>query len=90
MNNTVDFEKIKYITNANITSDIITSMVQIIGIFISAYVIIWKMGRQHQSNLLLQKDNLKNELKLDIYKTILDVVHRTRKIHDELDRKSVV
>ena len=41
--------------------------IQLLGIFIGAVLIIWQSNRQHKSNFILQKENLKDELKLEIY-----------------------
>ena len=42
-------------------------LITIIGIFVSASLIIWQMGRQHKNNIELQRQNNREKLKLKIY-----------------------
>ena len=46
------------------------SIVNIVGIVIGAMLLVWQMGRQHKNNLKLQKENFRDELKLEIYQKL--------------------
>jgi hypothetical protein len=50
--------------------DLATILVNILGIVAGAWVVIWQMGRQHQSSLQLQRENQQDALKLSIYQDL--------------------
>ncbi len=55
-------------------------LINLIGIMVAAFLIIWKMDRQHKSSLQLQRENFRAELRLQIYKEI------GQKISDALEK----
>lgn len=46
------------------------SIVTLFGFVISAFMIIWQMKRQHKIGILLQKENMREVLRLKIYQTL--------------------
>ena len=46
------------------------SLVNLFGILVGVWLILWQMKRQHRSSLALQRENLRAELKLQIYKEL--------------------
>ena len=55
--------------------------ISLLGILISASLIIWQIDKQHRNNFELQKENSREKLKLEIYteysKTIYDASNKT-------------
>ena len=48
----------------------------IVGIVGATATVVWQLGRQHQSSLLLQRDNAKEELKLRLHELLVQKVRR--------------
>ena len=44
-----------------------SSLITLLGILVSASLIIWQLGRQHKNNIELQRENNREKLKLEIY-----------------------
>lgn len=42
-------------------------IIYLFGIIVSAFLIIWRMGRQHKNNIELERENNREKLKLEIY-----------------------
>lgn len=51
----------------------------IIGIVGAAVMVVWQLGRQHRSSLLLQRENARNKLKLQLHEQL---VLKVRKLSD--------
>ena len=51
----------------------------VIGIVGAAFTVVWQLGRQHRSSLLLQRDNVRAELKLRLHEQL---VQKVRKLSD--------
>ncbi len=56
--------------------DLIGHALTVIGIVGAAVTIVWQLGRQHQSSLLLQRDNARDELKLRLHELLVQKVRR--------------
>lgn len=50
--------------------DLVGHALTLIGIVAAALIVVWQLSRQHRSSIELQKNNAKEALKLDIYKTL--------------------
>jgi hypothetical protein len=48
----------------------------VIGIVGAAATVVWQLGRQHRSSLLLQRDNVRAELKLRLHEQLVQKVRR--------------
>jgi hypothetical protein len=48
----------------------------VVGIVATAATVVWKLGRQHQSSLLLQRDNVREELKLRLHELLVQKVRK--------------
>lgn len=59
------------------TVDLIGHGLTVIGIIGAAVMVVWQLGRQHRSSLLLQRDNAREELKLPQHKVL---IQRMRKL----------
>lgn len=57
-----------------------TLLLNLLGIAVSASLIIWQIGRQHKSNFELQRENHREKLKLEIYSEY------RKKISESLDK----
>jgi hypothetical protein len=47
-----------------------------IGIIVAAATVVWQLGRQHRSSLLLQRDNAREELKLRLHEILTKKVRK--------------
>lgn len=43
-------------------------VVTFVGFIIAAFMVIWQIAKQHRNSLLLQKNNMKDQLRLEVYK----------------------
>lgn len=68
--NSHNIEESAYSNKESIAHWIIEQMITVSGIVIAALIVIWQMGRQHKSNLALQQENYREQLRLQIYKTL--------------------
>ncbi|MBU0485987.1 MAG: hypothetical protein KKB30_15900 [Proteobacteria bacterium] len=66
--------------------DLIGHLLTLIGIIVGALIVVFQLSRQHRSSLALQKDNAKEVLKLDIYKTLDE---RIRQLSDAITSASM-
>lgn len=56
-------------------------IVHFVGIVIGVLIIVWQIGRQHRNSLNLQKENMKHQLRLEIYR---DLAHKISKANNSL------
>ncbi|MDD5321875.1 MAG: hypothetical protein PHD43_14960 [Methylococcales bacterium] len=56
--------------------DLIGHALTVVGIIGAAATVVWQLGRQHQSSLLLQRDNAREELKLRLHELLVQKVRR--------------
>lgn len=63
-------------------------LIDLIGIIVGIGVIIFQMSRQHRSNLLLQKNNFKEKLHLEIYQGLIKGIEDTSNILSNVSAKS--
>lgn len=54
--------------------DLIGHALTIIGIIAATATVVWQLGRQHKSSLLLQRDNAREELKLRLHEILTNKV----------------
>lgn len=48
----------------------------LIGIIVGILIVIWQLGRQHKSSLLLQRENAREELKLRLHEILVQKVRK--------------
>lgn len=58
------------------TVDLIGHALTVIGIVAAAATVVWQLGRQHKSSLLLQRDNARGELKLRLHEMLTNKLRR--------------
>ena len=51
-------------------------LIYLFGIFVSAFLIIWQIDRQHKNNFKLQRGNNREKLRLEIYKDYRKTISR--------------
>ena len=56
--------------------DLIGHGLTILGIIAAAAMVVWQLGRQHRSSLLLQRDNPREELKLRLHELPVQKIHK--------------
>lgn len=54
--------------------DLIGHAITAIGIVVAAVTVVWQLGRQHRSSLLIQSDNVREELKLRLHEILIQKV----------------
>lgn len=65
-----------------------SNLIEILAVFLGAALIIWQVNRQHRDNIKLQKENLKNDLKIKLHSEIEETLEKISEY--ELDCSSYV
>jgi hypothetical protein len=56
--------------------DLIGHALTVVGIVAAAATVVWQLGRQHKSSLMLQRDNAREELKLRLHEILTEKVRK--------------
>jgi hypothetical protein len=54
--------------------DLLGHALTVVGLVVGIVVVIWQLGRQHRSSLMLQRDNAREELKLEVHKLLVEKI----------------